>query len=131
MYKKTIFNINSGFKKDYIIDNNSKEIITTFRNLTDLINRIVFRCSEKKIKTIINRTIILKDIKEILLLLISIKDEKISDEKYCNIIYKFIKKKEKNSITRDDLFKKIHSNHFSKNIQLMDSLKFVKWVFAR
>lgn len=131
VYKKTIFNINSGFKKDYIIDNNSKEIITTFRNLTDLINRIVFRCSEKKIKTIINRTIILKDINEILLLLISIKDEKISDEKYCNIIYKFIKKKEKNSITRDDLFKKIHSNHFSKNIQLMDSLKFVKWVFAR
>ena len=131
VYKKTIFNINSEFKKEYIMDDKSKEIINKFRNLTGLINKIIFKCSEKKIKNIINRIADHKNIDFIMLLIQAIKDEKISKEKYCNIIYKFIKKITKSNLSRDDLFKKIHSNHFSKNIQMMDSLKFVKWIFAR
>ena len=131
VYKKTIFNIKSDFKKDYIMDNKSVEIIKKFRDLTDLINIIIFKCDEKKIKSFINRAISLKGTDVVMLLLSAIKDEKISDEKYYNIIYKFIKKIGKSTLSREDLFKKTHSSNFIKNIQVMDSLKFVKWIFEQ
>ena len=130
VYKKTIFKINNEFKRNSTIDNACNEFLYRIRNLTDLINKIVFNCNEKKIKNIINRAKDIECMDVPLTLLVGMKNKKLSKDKYGNILYKFLKKYPKNLISKNQLLKKINTTDFEHNINSMDSLKFVNWLLV-
>ena len=130
VFKKTIFNINGEFKKEYNMDNKSAEILKKVKDLTEMIDKIISNCNSKKIKNIINRANEIKCMDIPFVLLFELNNNHLSQEKYGNIFYKFLKKYSKHMISRNQLLTKINTEGFKTNMHTMNSLKFVNWLFV-
>ena len=130
VYKKTIFKINNEYKKSHTLDNGEGSFLYKIRNLTGLINNIIFHCNVKKIKNIISRAKVIECLDVPIILINGMKNKDLNKDKYGNIIYKFLRKYPKIPISKNQLLKKINTKNFEHNIHSMESLKFVNWLFV-
>ena len=155
VYKKTIFEIDNEFKKNFIIDQDELSYINLISNVIEcyyeIITYILF--NEKQIKSkkdsviqfsiqktskIIEKLCNKKDnidnnisnINIIKFFITSLQDFKLDNIKYINIIELFIKKFYKTKISVENIQKKIHRCDCSDILDEYTPLKFINWLFT-
>lgn len=154
VYKKTIFDIDNEFKKNFIINDDEKAYIELTSNIFEcyyeVMTYILFNEKELKNKkeSVIHFSIqktnkiidkiyknketnneTIQDIKIIQFFILSLQDFKINNIKYINICDLFIKRFNKSKITINNIQKKIHRNDCVSILNEFSPLKFVNWLF--
>jgi len=155
VYKKTIFDINDGERKNHTLDSKEKSImlsistiINIYIQITNLIlekelkenntvGPIIQFCTKNCMKIIDNIYIPKEDYKQtfvriqnIIYFIEEIQTKKIDNISFLlNIIICFVKKNKKYPITKQKIDDKLLSSDFPKYLEIKSHLKFVNWIF--
>tara|TARA_Y100000992_G_scaffold300511_1_gene269322 strand:- start:610 stop:1431 length:822 start_codon:yes stop_codon:yes gene_type:complete len=155
VYKKTLFEINNEYRKNFTIDNKDKTILETTNRLNKIYTQILLyilsidkisinnrdtvvtfatRSASKIVEKLLNYDVSIDDLTEkieIYTYFIEImKHKNIDSIKYGNIMECFIKKLKKNEITKKQIDEKIYSSSFENVIQNCSPYKCIFWLYS-
>lgn len=155
VYKKTIFDIDSEYKKTFHLEDTEKNFMKLITNIIQIFSDVVISTlykeinfnekkqtlvhfciqkSNKLIDKVYNKNKSLDeniDSTETILYFIStIKDFNIDNIKFASICDLFVKKNQKKEITVEKIQEKLHRNDCAKYLNEYTALKFVNWVFS-
>lgn len=155
VYKKTLFEINNDFRKNFELNNEDKTVLDLTGSLNKVYTQILLHILHIENVSILNReTVIsfatrtsskivekllnyetsesnLKNKIDIYMYFIEImKTKKIDSIKYANIMECFVKKLKKQEITIKKIDEKIYSSNFENIITNLSPYKYVFWLYS-
>ena len=155
VYKKTLFEINNEYRKNFTIDNDDKMILDVTNRLNNIYTQILLyilsidkisinnrdtvvtyatRSSSKIVEKLLNYDVsleqLLKKIDIYAYFIEIMKHKNLNSIKYGNIMECFIKKLKKQEITKKHIDEKIYSNNFDNIIQNLSPYKYVFWLYS-
>lgn len=155
VYKKTIFELDNDYRKDYILDEEENLFLDLISTNIDIFGEILINilyltediidkreltikysikqslaiCSKLNSKTK-NTVKNIKESKLVLFFVTVIKDFVNCSSKYSELCGGFIKKYKKKDISKDIIYEKLYRNECNKQLEALTSLRFINWVYS-
>jgi hypothetical protein len=156
VYKKTIFEIDIEFRKNFEMCEDGKQHMEIITNIIDIYHELImsmmanvkniYNTKETNFKYCIQRSCKIvdklyvknkefqynsKNLSVILYFIYAIKDPNIDNVKYSAICEYFVKKIKKKPITIEFLQKKLYMNECVVNLNNYTGLRFINWLFTK